>query len=266
MRRELDLAAGTPLAALDSDGAAATQIPTAQPTPTATRPAEIPSPVVVARSALKGTIAYAAFDGSQFNTYLGDVASGETRFFRQQASQPAFNADGSRLALHSWDNASRGLVTMDSSGANPKLVASFAEDRRTGDRKSQLMVADANTERAEANVIGEGEYPSIAANGSMVFKGWGNTAFGLRQSSASMGDVKTITNVETDAAPVLSPDGSRVAFMSRREGENWDVYVVNVDGSNLQRLTKDNAQDGLPTWSPDGNAIAFVAAGRGRCG
>lgn len=275
MRRALDLAAGTPLAALDSDNAQATQAPTAEPTPTATRPAEIPSPVVVARSALNGTIAYAAYDGTQFNTYFGDVASGETRFFRQQASQPAFSADGSRITLHSWDNASRGLVTMDSTGANPKLIATFVEDqlptftadtssivfltRRTGDRKSQLMVADANTERADASVLGEGEYPNIAANGSMVFKGWGNTAFGLRLSSASMGDIKTVTNVETDTAPALSPDGSKVAFMSRREGENWDIYIVDVDGSNLQRLTQDNAQDGLPVWSPDGNAIAFVS-------
>ncbi|GAB4425115.1 MAG: hypothetical protein Kow0031_04480 [Anaerolineae bacterium] len=275
MRRELDLAAGTPLAALDSDAAEPTLPPTPEPTPTATRPAEIPSPVVVARSALQGTIAYAAFDGTQFNTYLGDVASGKTRFFRQQASQPAFNADGSRIALHSWDNSARGLMTMDSSGANPKLVASFVEDqlptwtadssslvyltRRTGDRKSQLVIADANTERAEASVLGEGEYPAIATNGSMVFKGWGNTAFGLRQSSATMDDIKTVTNVETDTAPALSPDGSKVAFMSRREGENWDIYIINVDGSGLQRLTRDDAQDGLPTWSPDGNAIAFVS-------
>jgi Tol biopolymer transport system component len=46
--------------------------------------------------------------------------------------------------------------------------------------------------------------------------------------------------------------------MSRRDG-NWEVYVVNVDGSNLRRLTKDPADDGLPTWSPDGQHIAFVS-------
>ena len=46
--------------------------------------------------------------------------------------------------------------------------------------------------------------------------------------------------------------------MSQRE-ENWDIYVADADGSNLQRLTDDAAQDGIPTWSPDGNAIAFVS-------
>jgi TolB protein len=164
---------------------------------------------------------------------------------------------------------------MDVSGANGKRVASFVEDqlptwtadsqnilflsRRTGDRKSQLMTVDANTENSDGSVVGEGEYPAIGANGSLVFKGWGNTAFGLRLASAAMQDIKTVTNVEGDTAPVLSPDGSKVAFMSQRDEGNWNVYVVNVDGSNLQRLTDDPAEDGLPVWSPDGNAIAFAS-------
>lgn len=275
MRRELDLAAGTPAAALDeAAGSSPTGTPTAAPTPTATRPPDIPSPVVVSRSALAGTIAFPVYDGETFNVYFGDVASGQTRFFRSQASQPAFNDDGSKIAVHSWDNTSRGLVTMGVDGSAPRLVANFGEDqlptwtadgndivfltRRTGDRKSNLRVVDANTEKSEGDILGEGEFPTIGANGKMVFKGWGNTAFGLRSASASFGDVKTVTNVETDTAPALSPDGSQVAFMSRRE-ENWDIYVVNIDGSGLRRLTVDPAQDGLPVWSPDGNAIAFVS-------
>ena len=46
--------------------------------------------------------------------------------------------------------------------------------------------------------------------------------------------------------------------MSQRE-ENWDIYIINIDGSGLQRLTNDPANDGLPTWSPDGRSIAFVS-------
>ncbi len=276
MRRELDLAAGTPLAELDSDAAVeATTTPTAEPTPTPTRPAAIPAPQVVSRSALEGTIAFPSFNGETFDIYIGDVASSETRFFQSQASQPAFSPDGSRVAYHSWDNSNRGLVARDVSGANGNLIATFIEDqlpvwtadggeivflsRRSGDRKSNLIKVDGNSERSDGTILGEGEYPSIGTNGQLVFKGWGNTAFGLRQSDSNMQDVETVTNVDVDTAPSLSPDGSRVAFMSRREGENWDIYVSNVDGSGLQRLTQDDAQDGLPVWSPDGNAIAFVS-------
>ena len=46
--------------------------------------------------------------------------------------------------------------------------------------------------------------------------------------------------------------------MSNRD-DNWEIYVVNTDGSGVRRLTDNAAQDGLPTWSPDGRAIAFVS-------
>jgi Tol biopolymer transport system component len=46
--------------------------------------------------------------------------------------------------------------------------------------------------------------------------------------------------------------------MARDEG-NWDIYVINVDGSGLKRLTTNPARDGLPTWSPNGRVIAFAS-------
>jgi Tol biopolymer transport system component len=61
----------------------------------------------------------------------------------------------------------------------------------------------------------------------------------------------------TEINPEASPNGNRVAFMSQRQG-GWDIYVANLDGSNLRRLTDDPANDGLPTWSSDGRYIAFV--------
>jgi len=252
----------------------ATPTETPEPTPTATRPPLIPAPKVVAKSSLVGKIAYPAFNGTSYDIFFGDVATGETNFWRNNASQPAFNADGSRIAFHSWAPDSRGLVTMDVTGANGKLVANFIEDqlptwtasgdeivfltRRTGDRKSELVRVDSNTERTEGALIGQGEYPMIGLNGQMVFKGWGDTAYGLRVSSDGMGNMETVTNADEDTAPAISPDGSQVVFMSRREGQ-WDVYLINVDGSGLTRLTTDEAQDGIPTWSPDGSAIAFVS-------
>ncbi len=275
--RDLAEALGTPVVEetpTEIAAAAATRTPTPAPTPTATRPPLIPAPQVVPKSALVGTIAYPVFNGNDYDLYFGQADGSGTKFFRAGASQPAFSPDGSRIAFHSWKGDSRGLVTMDVSGANGKLVANFIEDqlptwtadgqsiifltRRSGGRQSQLVKADASTELAEIVIMGEGEYPAVASSGQMVFKGWGQTAFGLRLASEKMDNIQPITNVDEDTAPVLSPDGKQVAFMSRREG-NWEIYVINTDGSDLQRLTNDPAEDGLPAWSPDGNAIAFVS-------
>jgi TolB protein len=64
--------------------------------------------------------------------------------------------------------------------------------------------------------------------------------------------------VGTNYLPVYSPDGTRIAFMSARDG-NPEIYVINVDGSNLRRLTNHPAGDGTPTWSPNSQQIAFVS-------
>jgi TolB protein len=38
---------------------------------------------------------------------------------------------------------------------------------------------------------------------------------------------------------------------------NYDIFVVNVDGSDLTQLTDTPGEDGFPSWSPDGSKIAF---------
>jgi TolB protein len=67
--------------------------------------------------------------------------------------------------------------------------------------------------------------------------------------------------------PAWSPDGTRIAFMSQvpSEGAQYDIFVMNADGSGVRRLTTAPADDGWPTWSPDGAAIAFSST-RDDCG
>ncbi|MFC1492356.1 DUF5050 domain-containing protein [candidate division KSB1 bacterium] len=56
--------------------------------------------------------------------------------------------------------------------------------------------------------------------------------------------------------PRWSPDGSKIAFCSDRDG-NFDIYTMNSDGTGLLKLTTDPAYDACPAWSPDGTKIAF---------
>ena len=49
---------------------------------------------------------------------------------------------------------------------------------------------------------------------------------------------------------------AQIAFMSDRAG-NWQIYVMDPNGKNLQRLTNNAHNDRSPSWSPDGERIAF---------
>jgi Tol biopolymer transport system component len=61
-----------------------------------------------------------------------------------------------------------------------------------------------------------------------------------------------------DVDPAWSPDGSKIVFVSSRHGAyNYEIYVMNDDGSEQRRLTDNSYPDFWPSWSPDGKTIAF---------
>ena len=62
---------------------------------------------------------------------------------------------------------------------------------------------------------------------------------------------------------VVSPDGKRVCFASNRDG-NSELYIMNLDGTGLFRLTNHPAQDITPTWNAQGTQVAFTSDRRGQ--
>jgi Tol biopolymer transport system component len=94
------------------------------------------------------------------------------------------------------------------------------------------------------------------------------------QTSQNLAAATNVTNHEGgDFRPDFSPDGARIAFTTDRDTpvsghpifaftrqREGDVYVMDRDGGNLQRLTATPDWDGSPEWSADGSTLYFYSA------
>ena len=64
------------------------------------------------------------------------------------------------------------------------------------------------------------------------------------------GQTRLTENEAVDSWPSWSPDGRRITFYSKRDG-NTEIYVMIADGSGQTRLTDNKALDVSPSWSPN---------------
>jgi TolB protein len=75
-------------------------------------------------------------------------------------------------------------------------------------------------------------------------------------------------NGATNFAPSWHPDGQWLIFSSNMDdwkeerkqyGHNFELYLINIDGSGLERITHNSVFDGFPMFSPDGKKLAFAS-------
>ena len=94
-------------------------------------------------------------------------------------------------------------------------------------------------------------------DGDYAIYGMSASGGGEHRLTDAHGDPSTPQGLLFQIEPAWSPDGSTIAFASKRRG-NLDLYAMGADGNGTRRLTSTKEDDAQPTFSPDGDRIAFT--------
>ena len=121
------------------------------------------------------------------------------------------------------------------------------------------MGCDGTNQVNLSNHSGTDKEPSWSRGGKLAFSSDRNAAGGFDIYLLTLdpwGVARVTTNAANDESPALSPDGSKVAFVSYRDG-NAEIYSLTISSNTLTRITNNAATDADPAWSPDGSRLAF---------
>jgi Tol biopolymer transport system component/predicted Ser/Thr protein kinase len=288
--------AGTGLTPTPSPSPSLSQEPSEIPRPTIVLATLTPRPLGPALGGGGGLIAFISGREGLGNLYtinlscidateLCGVGATQLTTDSQNNRHPVFSPDGSKIAYRSSLRGNQDIFLIDSDGSNVKQLTNnpsldynpswspdgklilFVSDR---DSNSEIYVMDmdgTNQTRLTHNFSND-QYPSFSPDGKKIIfssRREQNTDIYLmdascitQPSTCDIGQPRLTNDPGLDYSPAWSPDGSKVAFVSERDGTP-NIYVMNPDGTGTVRLTNEATADTDPQWSRDGKYILFVS-------
>ena len=144
-----------------------------------------------------------------------------------------------------------------------RFIAPVVIDGGAGAEVVPTPIAAPPRRRPTAVAIAATAALSIVAVGMVVWVVGRAGPRGGRGSTGALIPARVITSGSMNVEPVLSPDGSAVAFASDRSG-SFEIYVVSLArGGKEIAITSDGQNNMQPAWSPDGQWIAFYSGNGG---
>ena len=213
--------------------------------------------------------------GQRRLTVQDTAAAGATVFFQVE---PAWSADGSKIAFASRRTGSSDIYAMTSDGTGTKHLTSGKQNDShptwspdgneiafTRDGDIYVMGADGSRPHRISDIDAEESDPAWSPTGDRIAyvrripgtpiqNVWIMNPDGSDRHPLTKGNGRAFT-------PAWSPDGKRIVFTTNAESQHFELFAVGVDGKGLRSVVPTANDDFEPSWSPDGSKIAFQEEG-----
>jgi Tol biopolymer transport system component len=133
----------------------------------------------------------------------------------------------------------------------------YLQARKTNGAKIMVMRRDGTELHDVTEEMPNSGFPSWSPDGKqLVYRVWGTKDEGLRIQNLEDHSVKVLTK-DYDNLPFWSPDGGLITFTRKHEGNNFDIYTIRPDGTDLRQLTTSPANDAHAMWTIDSKRLVW---------